>query len=354
MDIDTALHEVSSLMEKAMGADRCEVIMAEDFDKIAELQFPTTIANAAISKRSAVVVPDIKKSEFSKLSKSSALLRIFSVLCVPVVKGEEVIALVYMYKTDRTDRPFNQNDMQLAVAISHQTALTIQRMQLIDQIRKEQQAKELFQRFVSPNEVHNLVEGYLTDGVLPGLIEREVTIMFADIANSSQLAEGLGAKRFGDLLNRYYWDVTDTVFSNGGLVKYMGDGIMAVFGVTGRITESLDKDEQLLRAVQSAMSILDHIEVTDYGEEINIGVGMNTGSAMIGYVGTQERVEFTAVGDVANVAFRLQKLARPNRLLIGPETAIGIAGKLDITDLELREIQGRSQLLRIFEVIRKK
>jgi len=354
MDIDTALHEVSSLMEKAMGADRCEVIMAEDFENIAELQFPTTIADAAISKRSAVVVPDIKKSEFSKLSKSSALLRIFSVLCVPVVKGEEVIALVYMYKTDQTDRPFNQNDMQLAVAISHQTALTIQRMQLIDQIRKEQQAKELFQRFVSPNEVHNLVEGYLTDGVLPGLIEREVTIMFADIANSSQLAEGLGAKRFGDLLNRYYWDVTDTVFSNGGLVKYMGDGIMAVFGVTGRITESLDKDEQLLRAVRSAMSILDHIEVTDYGEEINIGVGMNTGSAMIGYVGTQERVELTAVGDVANVAFRLQKLARPNRLLIGPETAIGIAGKLDISDLGLREIEGRSQLLRIFEVIRKK
>ena len=105
MDIDTALHEVSSLMEKAMGADRCEVIMAEDFSKIAELQFPTTIADAAISKRSAVVIPDIKKSEFSKLSKSSALLRIFSVLCVPVVKGEEVIALVYMYKTDRTDRP---------------------------------------------------------------------------------------------------------------------------------------------------------------------------------------------------------------------------------------------------------
>ena len=171
-------------------------------------------------------------------------------------------------------------------------------MQLIDQIRKEQQAKELFQRFVSPNEVHNLVvEGYFTDGVLLGPIEREVTIMFADIANSSQLAEGLGAKRFGDLLNRYYWDVTDTVFSNGGLVKYMGDGIMAVFGVTGRITESLDKDEQLLRAVQSAISILDHIEVTDYGEEINIGVGMNTGSAMIGYVGTQERVELIAVGD---------------------------------------------------------
>jgi adenylate cyclase len=129
---------------------------------------------------------------------------------------------------------------------------------------------------------------------------------------------------------------------------------MAVFGVTGRITESLNKEEQMLRAVKAALAILDHIEATDYGEEIKIGVGMNSGPSMIGYVGTQERVELTAVGDVTNVAFRLQKLARPNRLLVGPETAIGIAGKLEINDLGLHEIEGRSQLIRIFEVLRKK
>ena len=80
---------------------------------------------------------------------------------------------------------------------------------------------------------------------------------------------------------------------------------------------------------------MDHIEVTDYGEEIIIGIGMNTGKAMIGYVGTQERVEITAVGDVANVAFRLQSLARPNRLLVGPETAVGIAGRMPISDFEV-------------------
>jgi adenylate cyclase len=354
MDVDTALQEVSRLMKKAMGADRCEVIVAENFSRLEELGFPTTIADAAIQQGSAVVVRDLASSSYGTKSDSALLLRIKSVLCVPVISGDEVIALIYMYKTEGAERPFSQNDMQLAVAISHQAALTLQRMLLLEQVRNEQRARELFQRFVSPTEVQNLVKDYLKDGFLPGLMEREITIMFADIANSTTLAERIGAQRFGEILNRYYWDVTDTVFANGGLVKYLGDGIMAVFGMVSGTTDSLDRDQVIQPAVRAALGILDHIEVTDFGEDICIGIGMNTGKAMIGYVGTQERVEITAVGDVANVAFRLQSLARPNRLLVGPETAVGIAGKLPLTDLGLQDLQGRANPLRIYEVVREK
>jgi adenylate cyclase len=352
LDIDTALVEVSELMKKAMGADRCEVILEEEFDQLTEMRFPTTIAQAAIEGRSAVIVSDLESSEFSKKSNSASLLRVRSALCVPVMAVNEVIALIYMYKTGDLNRPFSQKDMQLAVAISHQAALTIQRMQLLEQVKEEQRARELFQRFVSPAEVKNLVQDYLKDGFLPGLMEREVTIMFADIANSSSMAERIGAQRFGEILNRYYWDVTDSVFSHGGLIKYLGDGVMAVYGMSGRLAQSLDREQQLINAVEAAVEILDHIADADYGEEITIGIGMNTGKAMIGYVGTQERVEITAVGDVANVAFRMQGLARPNRLLIGPDTATGIAGKLPLGDLGIQEIPGRTQPLRIYEVLR--
>jgi class 3 adenylate cyclase len=352
LDIDTALSEVSLLMKKAMGAERCEVILAENFDKLNQMRFPTSIAKAAIEKRSAVIVRDMEASEFSVKSDSAMLMRIRSALCVPVVSKDDVIALIYMYKTGNLTRPFNEKDMQLAVAISHQASLTIQRMLLLEKVSKEQRARELFQRFVSPTEVENLVEDYLVDGILPGLMEREVTIMFADIENSSALAERIGAQRFGEILNRYYWDVTETVFANGGLIKYQGDGIMVVFGMSGRMTNNLDRNQHLFRAVNAGIGILDHIEATDFGEEIKIGIGMNTGRAMIGYVGTQDRVEMTAVGDVANIAFRLQSLARPNRLLIGPDTAAGVEGKLPLNDLGLHDLYGRTHPIRIFEVLR--
>jgi adenylate cyclase len=275
------------------------------------------------------------------------------VLCVPVIADREVLGLIYMYKSHEASRPFSRSDLQLAVAISHQASLTLQRMELMGKVRDEQRVREFFERFVSPTEVHSLVKDYLQDGYLPGLMERDVTIMFADIANSTNLAERIGAQKFGDILNRYYWDVTDTIFANGGLVKYLGDGIMAVFGMTGRTTESLNRDQQSLKAVKAALNILNHIEVTDFGEDLIIGIGMNTGKAMVGYVGTQERVEITAVGDVANVAFKLQNFARPNRLLVGPETAVSIAGKMPLSDLGLQELSGRTKPLRIYEVLRK-
>ncbi|KPL06541.1 hypothetical protein AMJ86_08165 [bacterium SM23_57] len=352
MDIDTALREVSTLMKQAMGADRCDVILADRFDQLKQLQFPTTIAEDAIKQRSAVVVRDLESSQYGKTSGSALLMQVKSALCVPVMAGNDVTALIYMYKTGGNVRPFSQKDLQLAVAISHQAALTIQRMQLLEQVRKEQQARLLFQRFVSPTEAEYMVQNYLKDGYLPGLMEQEVTIMFADIANSTTLAEKMGAQEFGDLLNRYYWDVTGTIFANGGLVKYLGDGIMAVFGMTGKEKFGIDRDQDLTRAVQCALAILNHIDVTDYGEKLQIGIGMNTGKAMIGYVGTQERVEVTAVGDVANVAFRLQDLARPNRLLVGSDTALGVAGKVPLSDLGFQDLRGRTAPIRIYEVLR--
>ena len=148
-------------MKKAMGADRCEVILAENFEDLSTLRFPTTIAKAAIEQRSAVVVKDMASSQFSSKSDSALLMRIRSALCVPVMAGENVIALIYMYKVDSTERPFSQKDLQLAVAISHQAALTIQRMLLLDEVRKEQRVREFFQRFVSPTEAQNLVQDYL-------------------------------------------------------------------------------------------------------------------------------------------------------------------------------------------------
>jgi adenylate cyclase len=347
MDIETALDEVSGLMRRAMGADRCEVILAEEFDKLADLNFPTTIAESAINQKSAVVIPDMAASALGKSSGSSILMRIRSALCVPVMTGDEVLALIYMYKVDVGERPFTQKDLQLAVAISHQAALTIQRMQLLEKIKKEQQGRLLLERFLSPTEAEYMLEEYMEMGQLPGLRELEVTILFADLADSVKMAEQVGAKRFGDVLNRYYWDVTDTVFGYGGLVKYLGDGIMAVFGMTGK------RADDPLRAVQAGLSILEHLKTVDYGIEIEMGIGVNTGLAVLGYVGTQQRVELAALGDVVNVAFRLQHMARPNRLLVGPETAVGVAGKLPLSDMGMQEIKGRTQPLRIYEVLSK-
>ncbi len=101
-DIETALLEVSSLMQKAMGANKCSVILADQFDILPSIGFPKTIAETAITTRSAVIVQDKNKIKGA----SAQLIGIESAMCIPILEKEEVIGLVYMYKTSARARPF--------------------------------------------------------------------------------------------------------------------------------------------------------------------------------------------------------------------------------------------------------
>jgi diguanylate cyclase (GGDEF)-like protein len=123
----------------AMGVDKCEVILAEHFGQFGELGFPTSIARQAIEQSSVIMIPDLAAQTDPAPGKSGLLLGIRSVLCVPVMLEQEVVALIYVYKTDPAARPFDQHDVQLAVAISHQAALTIQRARLLEKARAFEQ-----------------------------------------------------------------------------------------------------------------------------------------------------------------------------------------------------------------------
>jgi adenylate cyclase len=281
-------------------------------------------------------------------------MRIRSAMCVPVMSGEKVLALIYVYKTRPLARPFDQSDLQLAVAISHQAALTIQRTRLLEHVRKEQRIRQLLQRFLSPPEAEYLLQDYLKTGSLPALSEKFVTVVFVDLNDSTGLAERIGAKRFSEILSRYYQQMTDVVFERGGLLnKYLGDGIMAIFGVT---SQQPDPENQAVLACLDMLQRMESIRMVE-NENVEMGIGINSGTTMAGYVGTDERVEFTVLGDAVNVSSRLQALARPNRILIGPTTQERIAESAEGNGYRLQpigsvEVKGRLQAVEAYEVLR--
>ncbi len=349
LDLDSVLQEVGSLVRVSLGADRCEVILADQFGRLNELGFPASIAQLVIDQRNAVIIPEMPSDAEQKYGQSTLLMRVRSALCVPIIAGDELLGLVYMYKTDPGARPFDENDLRLAIAISHQAALTIQRTQLIAHVQKERTARSLLQRFLPPQDVERLLRNYLQTGYLPGLAEQTLTILFADIANSTGLAERMGAKQFGNLLTRYYQDMTEIVFRHGGMLdKYLGDGLMIVFGL------SQSQSEPEISAVKAGLAMLDQVDAFNRDSEhpIELGIGINTGRVVAGYVGTDERVEFTVLGDPVNVAFRLESLARPNRLFIGPGTTAVVAGLFKMERVGPVELKGRTQPVQVHEVLR--
>jgi adenylate cyclase len=349
LDIDTALEEVSNMMRRSLGAERCEVILAEHFYRLPEMGFPTTIARMVIDRRSAVIIPNLAEED-EHFGKSAFLYKVRSVLCVPVVGADELLGLIYMYKTDPEGRPFDQKDFQLAVAISHQAALTIQRMKLLERFHEEQHLRQLLQRFVSPTEADFILKDYPPSGKLPELEEHVLTVLFADIADSTGMAERLGPKRFGSILTMYYQEMTEVIFSRAGMVdKFLGDGIMAIFGMGG------DHQDPECQAVAAGLKMLDVLDEINKGfeEPVSLGIGINTGLVMAGYVGTKQQVELTVVGDTVNVAAGLQNMARPNRLFVGPATMAAIVGRFPTQRVGEVVVKGRTRKIQAHEILRK-
>jgi len=315
------------LLKHSIGIQSCEIIMKDHFGKF-EGPGANALAARAIQNRSAEVSP--------------------TEMYVPVLGSEDVLALMYLRKERPGTRPFTRNHLQIAIAISHQASLTLQRMSLLEKVRREEQMRQLFTRFVSPSEVKLLLKNYLETGELPALHEEKVTVMFADIAESTRMGEKMGVQNFASVLNQFYKDSADIIFKYNGMLKYLGDGVMAIF------VDVPDEPAPEVRAILSGRELLGRIRTTGHlvlHQRTIIGISINTGVAMVGYIGTRERAEFNALGDVVNVVFRMQEYARPNRIVIGPATVAAIIDQYPTRRIGAVTLRGRESSVQVYEVL---
>ena len=326
-DMGAATAEVVRIISSAMSVDICQVILKENFNALVELKFNHELANKTIQKLSAEVD--------------------FSEMYIPVVSEGEVLALIFMKKLSSGTRPFERSDLQLAVAISHQVSLTLNRIHVINKMREEESIKRMLMRFFTPINAEKLIETCKETGKLPELEEQKVTVLFSDIVDSTRMAEEFGTPLFANILSRYYQIVTDIIFKHNGIVKYLGDGILAIFPEV-----HIENHER--EAVIAARELIASVTQTGFledGRKMVVGVSINTGNAMMGYVGTVERAEFNVLGDVVNVSFHLQKYARPNKTIVSSSTIAAISDDFQYKRVGVVRLKGRVQGVQAFEVL---
>jgi len=296
VEMDAALKEVSKLARTALAADRCEVIPASRFDQLAELGFPTTFARQAIDKKAVIYVPDLGIDPSEPRGQSALLLNVRSVLCVPGMAGDEVIALTYLYRSGPTAKPFDQQDVQLAIAISHQAALTVQRTQLLE---RSQQLEQLA----------------MTDP-LTGLHNRR---RFLELAEK----EFQRARRYHRPLSAMMLDVDGFKQFNDSYGRAVGDQVLR--GVSERCQESLREsnllarygpDEFVVLLLECDLSVAQRIATrlhrrtaaapitTDAGA---ISVGVSTGCAEL----VDDVANLPSLIALADAALFLAKASRP-------------------------------------------
>ena len=182
---------------------------------------------------------------------------------------------------------------------------------------------------------------------------RQLTVMFCDMVDSTGLSERLDPEELSNLLTQYRSRCRNVIDRYGGnLARYVGDGLLVFFGYP------INYEDAGYRAVRSALEIVSEIHTLDrdfsvLGIKISVRIGINTGKVVVGDIGTGEQPGLIeVVGDVPNIAERLQLLAEPNSIIIGDSTRRLVEGFFEVEQLEKQNIKGCSQPIPTFRVIR--
>jgi adenylate cyclase len=184
---------------------------------------------------------------------------------------------------------------------------------------------------------------------------RRVTVLFADVEAFTSFAERAPPEQVVAFLNELFTVLTEVVFRHGGMVdKFIGDCVMAVWGAGGA---PLDDEGQRRAALEAAEDMHRFVEVSApewlerYGLKVALGIGVHTGDALLGNLGSESRMEYTVIGDVVNVAARLESLARGEQTLVTEEVARGMGDVFTFSPLGPHPIRGKRAPVEIFQVM---
>ena len=165
------------------------------------------------------------------------------------------------------------------------------------------------------------------------------------------MSERENPERMVRLLNRYFTAMSEIIFAHGGtLDKYIGDGLMAIFGAPTATPDDALNAATAALAMQRRVGILNGELVADGLSPVTVGMGLHTGEALIGYIGSEKRSEYTAIGDTVNLAARLESNARGGQILLSEATAKAIGGGFQLTPQEPLTVRNRRQPVTLFEL----
>ncbi|MFC4159713.1 CHASE2 domain-containing protein [Chitinimonas lacunae] len=217
---------------------------------------------------------------------------------------------------------------------------------------KERERREhavgMFRRFLDPRVVGQLVDDHRVDTAAVAQT-RQITVLFSDIRGFTTLSETRSPEFIVDLLNRYFSMQVEIIFKHGGtLDKFIGDAIMAFWGAPA------DDPDHARHAVAAAIEMAAAVqrfkaELSDLGPDFDIGIGLNTGPAVVGFIGSAERLDYTVIGDTVNLASRIEGQTKGvARVLVAESTRLA-AEDFDYLDHGLHHVKGREQGVRLFE-----
>ncbi|HVG32707.1 MAG TPA: adenylate/guanylate cyclase domain-containing protein [Pyrinomonadaceae bacterium] len=307
-----------------------------------------TITRKVMRDRVALLSQDAAAEEQFAGVESIVSQGVRSTICAPLVAESGVHGALY---ADRLDpfAAFKPDDLELITAVAAQTAVAVENARAHERLAREEVARANYSRFLPEYVVKQMLEN--PESFKLGGANQMITVLFADIRGFTRLSEHAKPEKVVQLLNKYFSAMTDIIFAHGGtLDKYLGDGLMALFGAPTATPE--DAKNALNAAVAMQRRILGiNEELRAEGfQEIGVGIGLHTGEATVGYIGSERRSEYTAIGDTVNTASRLESNSKAGQILMSAETAKAAGNRYPLTPRDPIAVKNRAQPVPLFEV----
>lgn len=317
-------------------------------DHARKLSIGRTITRKVMRDRVALLSQDAASDEEFAGVDSIVSQGVRSTICAPLVAESRVHGALY---ADRLDpfAAFKPDDLELISAVAAQTAIAVENARAHERLAREEVARANYSRFLPEYVVKQMLDN--PESFKLGGVNQTITVLFADIRGFTRISEHAPPEKIVGLLNRYFSAMTDIIFAHGGtLDKYLGDGLMALFGAPTTTPE--DASNALNAAVAMQRRIIGfNKELRDEGlTEIGVGIGLHTGEVTVGYIGSERRSEYTAIGDAVNTASRLESNARGGEILISEVTAKAAGNRYKLNKRDPITVKNREQPVVLFEV----
>ena len=361
LDLDRLLHKILDKAFEMLAADRGVILLISDEGQLIprvakqrregpvdEIVISNSIINEVMQNKQAVLSSDATVDSRFSGAHSIIMQGIRSTMSVPLLHGNDLLGIMHLDSQIATNA-FDEKDLLIFSAIAAQAATAIQNARLASKIEWEARTRAQFQRFFSPGMVQQMIEGKLKlDGVGE---KREVTVMFADIRGFTAMTESADAHDIVQLLNEYFEAMVEVIFRyDGTLDKYVGDEIMALFGVPVAYNDSAVAAVECAVEMMQALARFNAVRGHQGKQPLRIGIGMNTGVCVYGALGSSKTLQYTVIGDVVNTASRLCSVAQAGQIIISDATHRQVQGHIEAEALPNVRVKGKEEELSIFRV----
>lgn len=277
------------------------------------VEVPRTIIDQALISTHGLLTNNALLDERFDRSKSVMSRGIKSVMAVPLRTRSGTIGILYVESVSMS-AAFTDDDLPLLDAVASQASILLDNAALVTQVQKEVETRASLSRFLSAAAVEEVLSGRMKVNMAGQ--NAEVTVLFADIRGFTTMSGQMPPEEIVRFLNAFFSEAVDAVEKHGGVVdKFIGDCVMAVWGAVDQ------REDGARKAIAAALDMVQRAgRITVKGVPLEIGVGINTGPAVVGAIGAARRLDYTAIGATVNLAARLCGIAQTGQVLVTSDT----------------------------------